>query len=1001
MRLRIFTFLVAFLAIAGNAVWGQETTEINISFMNSSYSGETPSGEGKGFTVSEGTDSGTGDDDQNNILTITSGGYYKLTGGNSNIQIKVTATEPVHITLGTGVHVDASLDNDLTNPLQDRTAGVWENRCAMEIAENATVTLDWEGDCELSSGGLRAGINVKPNATLILEGTHSGTLTATCWNNQDGVFTIGAGIGGDSENPNFGTIIIENGSVLARCYAQVSGWRAYGAGIGGGYNKENSTPSTSGTIIIKGGDVTATANYDNNELSIHTTGISAAIGGGYAGTCTNIAILGGTVNATTGTDGANEIGVGKDYGDGGVTNGIIIGQWAEDTTAPTVTGSDGNADINDVNYLYGPAKYPEAKGKVTMPDYTQIYVPNAPVIAISDNAFNAYNVKLLNSTLGDETHDISGTEETEKVQNYYFGAKQEFTVNDLSCNEHHLFLGWFENNTKIVASEDGSATFTMPSTTPTSITTDTYYPVWVDDEYSITVKTQTEWKKDGDITPQIAYTPAYTSNDVLSNLSFKMPSDLPNELTGLSFDGNQIIGTPTLHTDTYKKLEVTATVSLNEGTPKDIKLSITVVDENMINSIALATRDHIYNGQLHNGRSGNVGGDYLFDVLMTHDIAGQELPSSTSLTEGVHYRIYKYSFNGGNEQTASDGNESLPVKDAGTYSNITIQALDAVLTDDNYLPIADGTKNLGNDISITVSQRPMTISLSFNKTSIEEDEELTWDEDVAVEVEEMSDNRGLVEINGEKEDITVEGDINYILNDEGTSATVTISNVRIIDGTTFKQSNYEITVNGVEYTGEGSISIPETVPVISTPSTGGGTKQKYKLYLANKDYLETGETPIYYEKEGLELFSRHNKKYTTAGGSFTIWYEKDGVPNDGNYRIFWSKRANGEYKEVKFDDVSEYYQIRDVYSNVYVKIFYENGFPVANEEISATDARAYAQANKIVVITPEPTDVQIISMAGAVVATDQVTGQREFANLMEGIYIVRMGDTVVKLQVRN
>ena len=59
------------------------------------------------------------------------------------------------------------------------------------------------------------------------------------------------------------------------------------------------------------------------------------------------------------------------------------------------------------------------------------------------------------------------------------------------------------------------------------------------------------------------------------------------------------------------------------------------------------------------------------------------------------------------------------------------------------------------------------------------------------------------------------------------------------------------------------------------------------------------------------------------------------------------------------------------------------------------------QANKIVVITPEPTDVQIISMAGAVVATDKVTGQREFANLAEGVYIVRMGETIVKLQVRN
>lgn len=104
---------------------------------------------------------------------------------------------------------------------------------------------------------------------------------------------------------------------------------------------------------------------------------------------------------------------------------------------------------------------------------------------------------------------------------------------------------------------------------------------------------------------------------------------------------------------------------------------------------------------------------------------------------------------------------------------------------------------------------------------------------------------------------------------------------------------------------------------------------------------------------------------------------------------------------MKFDTVSEYFQIRNVQSNVYVKIYAADGFPVGNEEISAADYRAYAQPNKIVVITPQPTDVQIISMAGAVVATDKVTGQREFANLTEGVYIVRMGETVVKLQVRK
>ncbi len=183
-------------------------------------------------------------------------------------------------------------------------------------------------------------------------------------------------------------------------------------------------------------------------------------------------------------------------------------------------------------------------------------------------------------------------------------------------------------------------------------------------------------------------------------------------------------------------------------------------------------------------------------------------------------------------------------------------------------------------------------------------------------------------------------------------------------------------------------------------STSGAYKKRFRLYLANEDYFPK-DCEEDYELEGLVLFSRHDKKYTHAGGSFTIWYEQFGEPNVGNYRVFWSKTAKGEYKEVKFDEVSEYFQIRDVHSNVFVKLYYETGFPVSNETIEATEARAYAQPNKIVVITPEPTEVQIISMAGAVVATAQVAGQQEFANLAEGVYIVRMDNEIIKLQVRN
>ena len=178
---------------------------------------------------------------------------------------------------------------------------------------------------------------------------------------------------------------------------------------------------------------------------------------------------------------------------------------------------------------------------------------------------------------------------------------------------------------------------------------------------------------------------------------------------------------------------------------------------------------------------------------------------------------------------------------------------------------------------------------------------------------------------------------------------------------------------------------------------GSISTKRYQLFLADRDFNLNDK----YDAEGLVLFSRHDKRYAEVGGSFTVYYEKDGEVNAGDYRIFWSKSANGEYKEVKLDEVSGYYQIRNVQSDVYVKIYGRDGFPVSNETIEATEARAYAQANKIIVVTHEPMDVQIVSMAGAVVGNAKVAGPQEFGNLAEGVYIVRLGDTVVKLQVRN
>ena len=155
------------------------------------------------------------------------------------------------------------------------------------------------------------------------------------------------------------------------------------------------------------------------------------------------------------------------------------------------------------------------------------------------------------------------------------------------------------------------------------------------------------------------------------------------------------------------------------------------------------------------------------------------------------------------------------------------------------------------------------------------------------------------------------------------------------------------------------------------------------------------------KSEGATLISRHGKDRVEAGGSFTLSLEIDEAYEGAEPTVYVKRGRSAEWQAIKIDEVSGFYQIRNVQTDIYVKVSGDGIWPVANETISKEDVRAYSQPNKIIVITPQPTDVQIISMAGAVVATDKVTGQREFANLAEGVYIVRMGETIVKLQVRN
>ena len=273
MKLRFFTFLVSFLMVMSGAVWGQKPHDIS-----------------------------TGN------LEINDNDTYVVTGTTKENSITINGGTPT-IKLN-GVNIDKN------------------GKSGSAMAVNAgTVYLQLEGGSTnaMISGHAWAGIYVAEGATLIIDG--EGSLRAEC--DVSGGFenALGAGIGGDDDNPDFGTIWIKGGTIYARSMQDGEGsGHVHAAGIGGGES------SQFGTIIITGGNVTAICQDDNGASTLieNQKALGAAIGGGWKGTCDAITILGGKINAQN--IGANQKGynIGRGYEAGNKTApSVIIGLWVD------------------------------------------------------------------------------------------------------------------------------------------------------------------------------------------------------------------------------------------------------------------------------------------------------------------------------------------------------------------------------------------------------------------------------------------------------------------------------------------------------------------------------------------------------------------------------------------------------------------------------------------------------------------------------------------------
>ena len=190
-----------------------------------------------------------------------------------------------------------------------------DGKAALSVQGDGNVTIELDGNNELKSGNLKAGLEKNTSeGTLTLkdDNKEAGSLTATGGASAAG---IGGGFQGNGEN-----ITITGGTVNA---TGTDG----GAGIGGGENGNGED------ITINGGKVNASGAYGG-----------AGIGGGVNGIGSKVTVSGAAQVTATAT------GSGPDWS--GVGTGATIGNGGSKTPDGPVDGKEIQADISHLTTGY-------------------------------------------------------------------------------------------------------------------------------------------------------------------------------------------------------------------------------------------------------------------------------------------------------------------------------------------------------------------------------------------------------------------------------------------------------------------------------------------------------------------------------------------------------------------------------------------------------------------------------------------------------------------------
>jgi uncharacterized repeat protein (TIGR02543 family) len=288
------------------------------------------------------------------LSTVSSGGTGYTWNPSMNVITFTTAANGNAYTLLQtgrqkvfGIVVESDVDTTVT--MKNISLSTTTLPC-ISLRDTAKLTLSLEGTNVLESSGYKdAGIEVMQNASLIIRGT--GSLSVSGGSSAAGIGGSGSRYTGDVKITE-GTVLATGGNSAAGIG---SGWGDQGGGFvtitggivtaiggeGGGAGIGGTAKSTGPPVTITGGVVMA---YGDSG--------GAGIGGGYEGRGSDITIIGGIITATGGA--VLPSGYGRGYGGAGIGGGsgneAIGGDCGSVTISGgtvTVTGGYGGAGIGE------------------------------------------------------------------------------------------------------------------------------------------------------------------------------------------------------------------------------------------------------------------------------------------------------------------------------------------------------------------------------------------------------------------------------------------------------------------------------------------------------------------------------------------------------------------------------------------------------------------------------------------------------------------------------